>query len=556
MTVRLNHNELDSFEYMHPNVLTLGYEYAKRRANELYADLLREHPELENRPYQPELAAIYASRTRDICAGGQGLGKTLITALCIQITHDVSNLSPGSIHIIVPALLYAKCRWLEDFHKFNTLQGYVEVISSEKQILTSKAPIWIYTMDFPKNKSKKLKDKAKPFLSRLMKNRCKNLEYLIVDEAHHFMKSSLRSKHLSYLRRGAKRVLFLSGTLSDGQLSKMHFLLRVVYGAAWKTTESEFLRDFQTTTKSKTNYLTGEEELTDLPTRYLSHLSIFKIPDYFDLVRNKIHRVTLDNSFVKHVVRLPKPNVNVELLTLEPAHLAEYKDLVRQRLSEMQACRAYGSSIVGQSKALQAIQPLIACSNFPANYQPAKLQRLVELVEEFASRGLKTVVFNNYVGSGRIAHQTLANYFGENKVIRMYAEDELENPKVMGSEKRSEVLSKFLYDPDIIAGVFAIRLCGESIDLTKASAVIYYDPGWDVIKQAQATSRVVRPGAINPFVEIRYLVHQGTIDQHMYSLSRQKQEQMDLLLDFSPEYSGQSQRINVLDVLDLVISDI
>lgn len=557
MTVRLNHSELSDFVYVHKDVLSPGYEYAKRRAESLYADLLVENPTLENRSYQPELAAIYASRTRDICAGGQGLGKTLITALCIQTTFsDLAKLPPGSVHIIVPALLYARCRWLEDFHKFEALRGLVDVISREKQILTSNAPIWIYTIDFPKNKSKELKDKTKPFLSRLMKNHCGNLEYLIVDEAHHFTKGSLRSKHLAFLRRGAKRVLFLSGTLTDGQLSKMHFLLRMVYGSSWKVSESDFLREFQTTTKSKTNYLTGEDELTDLPSRYLSHLSIFKIPDYFALTQNRVHRVTLDNTFVKEVVRLPEPRMAVELLTLEPSHLTEYKDLVRTRLEEMKACRAYRASIVGQSKALSMIQPLVACSNFPTNHQPAKLQRLIELVEEFAQRGLKTVVFNNYVGSGRVAASALTKHFGENHVIRMYAEDELENPRVMSSEKRSEVLSKFLYDPDVLVGVFAIRLCGESIDLTKASACIFYDPAWDVIKMAQATSRVVRPGAVNSFVEIRYLVHQGTIDQHMYSLSEQKQKQMELLLDFSPEYSAQSQRINVLDVLDLVISDI
>lgn len=538
---------MPNFEVVQQNQVISTDRFAQRRikAQGYFDQLLKDHPTLENRPYQVDLAAIYASRGLDICNGGQGLGKTLITGLTLLTALDPFPTRPGAVQIVVPNLLYARSRWLVDFKRFAALNGFVEIINSEKQLLKSQAPIWIYDMNFARRKSKTLPG-TKRKLARLLAKQVP--EYLVIDECHHFQKGSDRSKAIEIVRKRAHRVLFLSGTVSDGRLKNIHYLLKLCYGRHFKLTEREFLSAFEVKTQVQSNYLTGSNGIDELQPRYMSQLSPFKVADYAELMVSKIHRVTLDQSFVKRCVSLPTPNIQTELLSMDAAHRADYKQLVHDRLNDLRACRQYGANAAAQAKARSILQPLIECSNFP-DYDTAKIRRTLELVDEFNKKGLKTVIFNSAIGSGRKIASALKSKFGADKINRLYATDEFEQPPTMKLDQREQVLSDFLFGP-IIASVLAIRIANESIDLTQASAVIFYDCPWDVIKLNQGISRVVRPGAVNNFVEIRYLAHENSIDEHMLNLNFQKQKQMDLLLDYSLEAS---KPISVLDLLDLIL---
>ncbi|EKQ70441.1 DNA/RNA helicase, superfamily II, SNF2 family [Leptolyngbyaceae cyanobacterium JSC-12] len=524
-----------------------------KKIQEIYSDLLLDNPGLDQRPYQPQLAAMYASRPNNICVGGQGLGKTLITGLIISLllsTFQKKSPNPGTVQIAVPSLLFGRSRWLPDLLLLRDLQDCVEVINSDKQLLASKKPCWVYTHDFLKRKTKQLST-ARPYVSRLIVKNKLFPKLLIVDEAHHLQAKSLRMQHMQILRKRAERVLLLSGTLAD-DLEHLHCLLKFCYRRDWKTSRSAFLQEFQTIKQSKTNYLAGEEDLVDLPKRYLPQLSVFKVPDYYTQMKTKVHRVTLNDSFVRSVIKLPEPRKRVELVELDLVHNQDYKNLVHRHLNDIRSCRDYRA----EAKALQIIHPLIKCVNFPDGHVSTKIQRCVELVGEFKARGLKTVVFHNNVGSGRLVYSELQKKFGEESVVRLYAEDAEATPKHMNTDKREEALTKFLFSEKVCAGVFSIRLAGESLDLLQASAIIFYDVPWEIIKVAQATSRCVRPGAVNDFVEIVHLVAPKTIDEHMHELAAEKLKHMQLLLDYSPDQGYDPGRIKALDILDKILEAI
>ena len=401
-------------------------------------------------------------------------------------------------------------------------------------------------MDFYKRKSKV----AKSIAHRLIKEK-KHPIFLIVDEVHHFKGNSDRFRILKKIRKRVSRLLLLSGTLSDGNIEQIYDLLKFAYPKNFHWIKSQFLREFQTKKASATNYLTGEEDLVDQPTRYLPALSVYKIPTYSGIVESKIHRVRLDDPSVKCCITLPTPEISEYKLELAPDHQAYYQHLVQTHRSELERLKGYADTVVGRAKALQMLEPLIRAVSYPDDFTPTKLIKCGDLVEAFKDQG-KTVIFTDKIGSGRRVHNYLSERFGSQHCVRIYADD----PEIgrMSPAKREETLSQFLWKDDIFAGTFSIRLAGEGIDLLQASSIIFYDLPWEAIKVAQAISRCVRPGAVKPFVKIAYLFQRTTIDEHMFRLNQAKQAQMSLLLDYSNSDIGQSShRINVSDVLDLVL---
>jgi SNF2 family DNA or RNA helicase len=542
-------SDLESgWEYIPDRPLSKTNSYANylHKSKEIYLRIINQS-KLEARPYQPKLAALYASRRENICGGSQGLGKTLIAGICIAAIYDLENSRPGTIHISAPSLLYATTRLIKDFNLVPELKGKIEVITSEKQIINSTSPIWVYNHDFLKRKSKQLKDTSRPYFSRLMKKLHRCPSFLLLDEAHHLKPGSERTKHFQYIRRFAKRVLLLSGTLSDGRLDILNHLLRFSY-KDWNVSDGTFLKEFGTNTKLGTNYLTGDDEIEDISPRYLPHLSVWKIPDFWEVSSTRIHRVTLNDPSVKSVIKLPEMNYTPHFIKMDQDHEIAYRAYVTEHLDVLRRYRDYGDSAIGRVKALTAIQPLIELSSFPKDYVPAKLRKCKELVSEYKARGVKTVIFTSKVGAGRLVYNYLRAEIGDKNVVRLYAEDPEAEPRRMNDTKRAEVLSSFLFDPEVDIGVLSVNLAGESIDLTQASACIFYDLPWDAVKIDQARRRLVRPGAVRDWCDIHVLSHEGTIEKHIYNLVNEKLAKMTLVLDYDVDRGG-SQIISSVDVL-------
>jgi superfamily II DNA or RNA helicase len=499
----------------------------EKKAKKIYNELHSKYPKMDYREYQPQFAAMYALRDYNICAGGCGLGKTIIIGILIAIIYEELK-RPGQIQIAAPTWLSASSRWFTDLEKIEKLKGKIEIIKSEKQIYNSTAPIWIYTIDFPARKIKS----GKRIVTLLTKRYKPN--FLVVDEVHLIQSGRVRYTVWSDLRNVTKRFIVLSGTLSDGRLLQIFNTCKLVYGKIFPYDEKRFIKTFKIKSKVQTNYISGSVEQESVTPRYLQCLALDQVPIYSLLSRQFIHRIRLDNPSIRDCVSLPE-QVN-EIIELIPSnsHQNVYKSLVkehRKTLIEL-ARREHGI------KALELLRLLQRCSNNEEGEQ-VKLEQ----IKLITGRRNKTIIFCNYIDSARAVTASMKKEWGDKRVLRLYAKDEKEKPKVLQERKRVELLSNFLYDETIKVGVFSINLASESLDLNTGNQIIFYDLPWQAIKIAQAISRVVRPG--NPYhkVYVSFLYYKGFIEEHQFNLYKAKAENIERILDFREESNYETQTL-------------
>lgn len=442
------------------------------------------------RPYQATHAAIYAVQTHNIMSGEMGLGKTVITALTLIATYpNLKQMRPGAIQIAAPSKLSARARWRQDLSQFEELSQYIEVISSPSQIQESTKPIWVYDLDFPKRVYNREKGKVITYLKRRYKP-----SYLVIDEIQKVRKGTQRYKALFTLARKARRVLALSGTLSNGSLDTQEDTLSLVYN----NPELRKLREkYGVKTKIQTNYLGGLESGPKATSdRFLGFLSPLKMSDYYwDVFRPYIHRFELTDPDVSSVVTKPSQCLADVGVPLGPAQ-QDYRQLITK---EIQTLIDYGTS-KDAVKAFSLIQPLIRFCNLGP-----KLDYLIPAIT-----GNKVAVFIDSVSAADQVEQDLVKHFSPSQVVRLHAK--------LTMDKRYEVLDNFQYNSEVKVGIFSLRLTAESLDLNEADQVIFYEQPWCPMVYAQAIDRVVRPGNPNDTVVITNLYTEGTVEEHRHRL--------------------------------------
>lgn len=516
------------------------YKQYRHKANLVYSELVKAY-NLDNRYYQPDSAAIYALRSKNICAGACGIGKTIIAGLLINIVYT-ELYKVGQIQIAAPNKLSASTRWLVDLEKFSQLRGKVEFIQNETQALSSTKPIWVYTVDFLKRKSKVKPDYNMAYC--LYKNRI-TPSLVIIDEIHQLKANTARTKSWQWWLRKSKvkRLLGLSGTLTDGNLRNYFEVLKLVYGKALEYNKSQFLMNFGAATKIKTNYLKGEEQVTNISTnkRYLGHLDITKIRPYAQLSNRFIHVLDFTNPEIREVVTIPKINYKVIKIMPSKEHKQEYSEIVTDLTSKLKSMRDANWRI-----ALSLVAPLIRAANNPTTGENKKLTSLLDLVSKCTG---KTLVFVNQIDISRKLHNILKQQYGNNS-LRLYAYDEHSRPRTLSNQKRETIVNRFLYDPDVKVGIFSINLASESIDLNCARQVIFYDLPWQAIKVKQAIHRAVRPGSPEKIIDVCYLYNQGMIDQHQYSLLKLKSTNSKAILEL--DVNSMNNDSSIIDTKQLI----
>ena len=496
-----------------------------------FCSFLQSNPDKDYRPYQLELAATYCYRSHNVCAGAPGIGKTLIVGLMIcglynQILSQALQGRPGRIQITVPNLLSANTRWLVDLELIPFLQGKVQVIHNPKDMFTSTAPIWVYTHDFPKRNLGKLRQNGGIVKKLLLRKFKPNL--LVIDEVHNLKPDSARTKLWIDIKRRAKRVLGLSGTLSDGRLDLIYQVAKFIYGPNFPYDNLKvFQTEFGVNQKVETNYIGGETEIIKLPPRYLGHLSLFKVADYSKLSRTFFHRIRLSDPKVAAVATLPEIQSKIVEILPYLAHQKFYFDTLCEHRDGLE--RLLNINVGQHARALSLISPLVKASLYPPEgVQNKKLETIIDMLKD----GRKTAIFTTYINSARLITRELRSHYGDEKVIRLYASDEEATPRTMTSFQREECITQFLFDSQVLAGVFSINVCSNSIDLNSADRIIFYDFPWQALHVQQCLYRVARPGNKFKTVEVIYLVNKGQIDQHAFNLIDTKNKAAKLLLDF------------------------
>ncbi|MFZ4766688.1 MAG: DEAD/DEAH box helicase, partial [Roseimicrobium sp.] len=166
---------------------------------------------------------------------------------------------------------------------------------------------------------------------------------------------------------------------------------------------------------------------------------------------------------------------------------------------------------------LQAITRLRQICCHPALVQPgaeaeesAKLNALLELLDQLYEEGHKVLVFSQFVAMLEIVRSKLTA---------------LERPfhwLTGASNNRAAIVDAFQTDSQASVFLLSLKAGGSGLNLTAASYVILYDPWWNPAVENQAIDRAHRIGQTQPVMAYRLLAR-NSIEEKIRHLQRQKQ---------------------------------
>lgn len=144
-----------------------------------------------------------------------------------------------------------------------------------------------------------------------------------------------------------------------------------------------------------------------------------------------------------------------------------------------------------------------------AEMPSAKLEALLERVEELAEEGHQVLVFSQFVQMLNLIRDRLV-------------EREIGHLILTGStENRAELVEQFQTDSSKTVFLLSLKAAGFGLNLTAASYAILYDPWWNPAAEAQAIDRIHRIGQTKPVIAYRFITA-GSVEEKIRALQHEK----------------------------------
>lgn len=204
----------------------------------------------------------------------------------------------------------------------------------------------------------------------------------------------------------------------------------------------------------------------------------------------------------KECLDLPEKTIDTIRVELLPSQISLYKEVqkdLRERREEIMASASPMGQMIGLRKATSC--PNMVLAEYPIE-ACAKLELLLDMVDQITSSGQKVVIFTWFVFTLEYLNYVLHQH-GYNPALVYGALDQ---------ETRDQNVQAFQTIPDcnIILGNYATM--GTGINLTASSHIIEYELPWTAADEEQAQDRCHRIGQYNP-VNITRLITKHTIDE-------------------------------------------
>ena len=167
----------------------------------------------------------------------------------------------------------------------------------------------------------------------------------------------------------------------------------------------------------------------------------------------------------------------------------------------------------------------------------AKLQRLMELLEEIHERGEKVVIFSNWVESLRTLYRFVSKKYKTCCFTGTMKEEE--------RQKHKEV---FINNPTYTVMMGTFGALGTTHTLTVARNEIMYDEPWNPSDKVQAEDRIYRVGTTE-FVNIYTLITRDTVDDRVHDILYTKSGISEFIVD------GKLDIVNNPRLFNLLLSD-
>lgn len=149
----------------------------------------------------------------------------------------------------------------------------------------------------------------------------------------------------------------------------------------------------------------------------------------------------------------------------------------------------------------------------------AKMQRLIELVDEIIDRGEKVIIFSNWVEPLRTIYRILSEKY---KICSFTG--------TMTTQDRQKHKEVFMNNPEYKILLGTIGAAGTTHTFTASNNIIFYDEPWTPSDKQQAEDRIYRIGTTKS-VNIYTLISRNTVDERVHDILYRKSTMSDLLID-------------------------
>ena len=224
---------------------------------------------------------------------------------------------------------------------------------------------------------------------------------------------------------------------------------------------------------------------------------------------------------------LPPKTEIAERIDMEPAQRDIYESIRLSMHAKVQAAIAAKGFARSRIVILDALLKLRQTCCDPrllkltgkssAKAGSAKLERLLDMLEELIEEGRKIIVFSQFTSMLDLIRPQL------DKARVQYA-------LLTGQTKDREAQIKRFDDGAVPVFLISLKAGGTGLNLTQADTVILYDPWWNPAVEEQAIDRAHRIGQDKP-VFVHKLVVNGTIEEKMEVLKEKKRALAQSIFD-------------------------
>jgi len=457
------------------------------------------------RPYQKEgLAWMQFLRTYGfggILADDMGLGKTIQTLAHLQIEKEENRLVKP-VFIIAPTSLLGN--WKNEAEKFTPeLRVALYYGSGRKSILDNINNFDIIITTYN--------------LLNLDIDRLKKLHfyYLVLDEAQRIKNARSEVAKSSKLIQ-ADNFLALSGTPMENHLGEMHSIFDTVM-PGFLGSLKEFKTLFQTPIEKEHNL--------EIQQRLNTRIKPFMLRRTKDKVASE----------------LPSKTEVIRSVTLEAEQARLYETIrlsmeksVRESIKSMGLAKSHISILAALLKLRQVCcdPRLLKIEEAQRIKESAKLELLLDLVEELRDEGRRILIFSQFTSMLEII---------ENEMMKAG----VSYSKLTGATlKRQEEIDKF-NENETEVFLISLKAGGVGLNLTQADTVIHYDPWWNPAAEDQATDRAHRIGQDKP-VFVYKLIVKDSVEEKIVKMQADKKALAEAI------YDGKEQGFSKMDTNDLL----
>ena len=465
--------------------------------------LLAEHYDHLLRDYQKEgyqwLRTLHQYGFNGILADDMGLGKTL-QVICLL---DHVDRQDPSIVICPSSLIY---NWEDEVRRFAEHLQPLCIVGDQvqRQSLIKgdlKGKLLITSYDYMRRDIEYYQDLS--------------FQYAILDESQYIKNQNTKNAR-AVKQLQAKHKLALSGTPIENSLAELWSVFDFLM--------PQYLFNY--------HYFRQEFELPIVKNHDEGKIAILRqMVSPFILRRNKKEVLTElpEKIEIKQLIpfseserelyyaSLSQVNEQLQILLNAPVHLDKMAILaLLTRLREI------------------CCEPRLLYDNIQ---QPSsKMKACLDLVTNYKQNGQKVLIFSSFTSLFELMEPELhRNGISYLKLTGQTSK-----------EKRREAVNAFQEGK---ADVFLISLKagGTGLNLTRAEAVIHFDPWWNQSSQNQATDRAYRIGQTQN-VQVHQLIMKESVEEKMMRLQEKKKELADLFVENSEGNIGSLSKEEIMEL--------